>query len=65
MAGDAPVEPSCGEGLLPAVLPALAPRPVRAVPRGAARHYGTAADHDRTHGLDAAALRERIAAVLP
>jgi hypothetical protein len=36
-----------------------------AVPRGTARHYGTAADHDRTHGLDAAALRERIAAVLP
>jgi transketolase len=72
VAGDAPVitvEPYSGEVLLPAVLTALGPRPVRvvpiAVPRGTARHYGTAADHDRTHGLDAAALRERIAAVLP
>jgi transketolase len=71
VAGDAPVvtvEPYAGEVLLPAVLAALAPRPVRivpiAVPRAIAGHYGTAADHDRTHRLDPASLRERIAAVL-
>jgi transketolase len=71
VAGDAPVvtvEPYAGEVLLPAVLAALAPRPVRVVPigvpRGIARHYGTAADHDRTHRLDPASLRERISAVL-
>jgi transketolase len=71
VAADAPVvtvEPYAGEVLLPAVLAALAPRPVRAVsiavPRAIARHYGTAADHDRTHRLDPASLRERIAAVL-
>jgi transketolase len=71
VAGDAPVvtvEPYAGEVLLPAVLAALAPRPVRvvpiAVPRGIARQYGTAADHDRAHRLDPASLRERVAAVL-
>jgi transketolase len=71
VAGDAPVvtvEPYAGEVLLPAVLAALAPRPVRVVPIGVPRepagHYGTPADHDRTHRLDPAALRERIAEVL-
>jgi transketolase len=71
VAGDAPVvtvEPYAGEVLVPAALAALAPRPVRllpiGVPRAIARHYGTAAHHDRTHGLDPASLRERIAAVL-
>jgi transketolase len=71
VAGDAPVvtvEPYAGEVLVPAALAALAPRPVRllqiGVPRAIARHYGTAADHGRTHGLDPASLRERIAAVL-
>jgi transketolase len=69
--GDGPVvtvEPYAGEVLVPAVLAALAPRPARVVPIGVLRagagHYGTRADHDRTHGLDAAALRERITAVL-
>jgi transketolase len=71
VAGDAPVvtvEPYAGEVLVPAALAALAPRPVRllpiGVPRAIARHYGTAADPGRTHGLDPASLRERIAAVL-
>jgi transketolase len=62
------VEPYAGEVLVPAVLDALAPRPVRlvriGVPRAGAGHYGTPADHDRTHRLDPASLRERIAAVV-
>jgi transketolase len=71
VAGDGPVvtvEPYAGEVLVPAVLGALAPRPVRVVPigvpRAPARQYGTPEDHDRTHRLDPASLRERIAAVL-
>ncbi|HEV7826167.1 MAG TPA: transketolase [Mycobacteriales bacterium] len=71
VAGEGPVvtvEPYAGEVLLGAVLDALAPRPVRVVPIGVPRavagHYGTPADHDRTHRLDPASLRDRIAAVL-
>jgi transketolase len=71
VAGEGPVvtvEPYAGEVLLGAVLDALAPRPVRVVPSGVPRavagHYGTPADHDRTHRLDPASLRDRIAAVL-
>jgi transketolase len=71
VAGEGPVvtvEPYAGEVLLGAVLDALVPRPVRVVPIGVPRavagHYGTPADHDRTHRLDPASLRDRIAAVL-
>ena len=71
VAGTAPVitvEPYAGEVLVPVVLHALAPRAVRVVPIGVersfGRHYGSPADHDRTHGLDPGSIRDRIAAVL-
>ena len=72
LAGDRPrvavVEPYYAGALVPDVIAAVAPRPARVltigVPRVITTGYGTPADHDRTYGLTAAAIADRLRALL-
>jgi transketolase len=63
------VEPFYEGTLAAEVTSALSDRAVRllsiGVPRRVHERYGTAADHDRAKGLDAAGIRERLLAAIP
>lgn len=62
------VEPFAAGTLAAQVTAALAHRPIRlashGVPRRVFSRYGTIADHDRAHGLDAPGIRERARSLL-
>lgn len=62
------VEPFAAGTLAAQVTAALSHRPIRlasqGVPRRVFSRYGTIADHDRAHGLDAAGIRERTRSLL-